>query len=286
MKRFKKIFSRDFFEISDDEHKLKRRPLNLSKILTFALGGVAIVYLATFLIFVLWKWPNEPGTLGDSFGMVNALFSALAFAFLIYTSLLQTEELKLQRQELKENREELARTADAQDAQLKIQMLVHADVIEPEIDINLTYAKWIFKDSTQDQFRIMGVNVIAKSSPILVQGIFLSTHKNKNIIENSRWIYRNKTRTYNVPYDEINDDYIEVDSLEDLFNDNFVNDELQIIYISNLEVTEKLIVDINIYINDVDGGSYLFTFRGISPKSVPKPSRRHLRRAVRMESPK
>jgi hypothetical protein len=47
------------------------------------------------------------GQFGDMFGSVNALFSGLAFAFLIYTIWLQREELKLQREELKLQREAL-----------------------------------------------------------------------------------------------------------------------------------------------------------------------------------
>lgn len=42
------------------------------------------------------------------FGAVNALFSGLAFSVLIYTMLMQREELKLQREELRSTRAELA----------------------------------------------------------------------------------------------------------------------------------------------------------------------------------
>lgn len=54
------------------------------------------------------------GTLGDTFGAVNALFSALALAGAIYSILLQTRELGLQREEMAMNRRELTRTAEAQ----------------------------------------------------------------------------------------------------------------------------------------------------------------------------
>lgn len=50
--------------------------------------------------------PNERGTLGDMFGTVNALFSGLAFAGIIFTILLQRKELRYQRDELKETRAE------------------------------------------------------------------------------------------------------------------------------------------------------------------------------------
>ncbi len=68
----------------------------------------AIVYLA------LPDWEKR-GQFGDVFGAVNALFSGLAFAGLIFAILLQREDLELQRQELALNRQELARTAQAQE---------------------------------------------------------------------------------------------------------------------------------------------------------------------------
>lgn len=47
------------------------------------------------------------GTIWDSFGAINALFSGLAFAGLIYTIFLQMKELEL-------TRDELRKTSDAQ----------------------------------------------------------------------------------------------------------------------------------------------------------------------------
>lgn len=50
--------------------------------------------------------PTERGTFGDMFGSVNALFSGLALAGIIFTILLQRKELKYQRDELRETRKE------------------------------------------------------------------------------------------------------------------------------------------------------------------------------------
>jgi Putative phage abortive infection protein len=49
---------------------------------------------------------GDRGTFGDMFGSVNALFSGLAFAGVIYAILLQREELGLQREELVKTRAE------------------------------------------------------------------------------------------------------------------------------------------------------------------------------------
>ena len=60
---------------------------------------------------------SEKGAYGDTYGTINALFTALAFVGVITTILLQKKELTLQRQELKLTREELA----GQKKQLQIQ---------------------------------------------------------------------------------------------------------------------------------------------------------------------
>jgi len=75
---------------------------------------VIIWILSTILIiFGLDNW-SDRGTFGDLFGSVNALFSGLAFAGLIYTIVLQKKDLELQRNEIALNRAELKKTANAQ----------------------------------------------------------------------------------------------------------------------------------------------------------------------------
>ncbi len=62
-----------------------------------------------------WWWlattignPERQGQFGDQFGAVNALFSGLAFAGLIFTIILQKKELAFQREELSDTRQELS----------------------------------------------------------------------------------------------------------------------------------------------------------------------------------
>lgn len=70
-----------------------------------ALSFVIIAWLLNLFILIgLDK--NDRGTFGDMFGGVNALFSGLAFAGLIYAILLQHAELKATREELAGQREE------------------------------------------------------------------------------------------------------------------------------------------------------------------------------------
>ncbi len=88
---------------------------------------LAAVIVVAFWLSALWVghafFPNwqERGQFGDLFGSVNALFSGLAFAGLIYAILLQRQELSLQRAELKLQREEMAASRAELAAQVAVQ---------------------------------------------------------------------------------------------------------------------------------------------------------------------
>lgn len=85
-------------------------------------GTLAVILLCVIIIWATGGWlvdstnTTDRGTFGDMFGAVNALFSGLAFATLIYTVFLQRRELQLQREELAATRIELQRSAAAQEA--------------------------------------------------------------------------------------------------------------------------------------------------------------------------
>gem|GEM_PF-2159301 len=98
-------------------------------ILVITLIGVIAVWAITFIVLF---YMERPGEIGDSFGMVNALFSALAFSLLIYTSLLQTQELRLQREELRENRKQLESSAKAHNELVRLNKIIHDDKILPQ----------------------------------------------------------------------------------------------------------------------------------------------------------
>lgn len=93
--------------------------------LSFAL--IVASWLATPILipmFVDAKKYTEFGVFGDIFGSINALFSGLAFAMLIYAVLLQRKELELQRRELADTREVLTSQrmeAEKQNATLSVQ---------------------------------------------------------------------------------------------------------------------------------------------------------------------
>lgn len=76
-----------------------------------------------FIITSISSW-SDRGTFGDMFGAVNTLFSGLAFAGVIYAIYLQSKELELQRMELELTRNELAKSAQAQNDQVRL--LLHS----------------------------------------------------------------------------------------------------------------------------------------------------------------
>lgn len=111
---------------------------NNSHDLTLGIIIVAIVFVIWFIsaIIVYYIRPDwlTRGQFGDMFGGINSLFSGLAFAGLIYTIMLQRNELALQRKELILTRNELMRSAKAQEesekaltAQLK-SMVIAANI--------------------------------------------------------------------------------------------------------------------------------------------------------------
>lgn len=112
--------------------KNKNGELKIGNILILSVISVFIIWAATFLIASLIE---NPGQIGDSFGMVNALFSALAFSLLIYTSLLQTQELKLQREELRENRKQLESSAKAHNELVNLTKVINRDKLIPQYSI-------------------------------------------------------------------------------------------------------------------------------------------------------
>ena len=69
---------------------------------------ISIMFLSNmFFPYILWDKNDDRGTFGDQFGAVNALFSGIAFAGLIYTIVLQRSDLRNQRKELFLQRKEM-----------------------------------------------------------------------------------------------------------------------------------------------------------------------------------
>jgi hypothetical protein len=91
--------------------------------ISLLIGLIAVVIIAwgastAIIMFSLDSW-SDRGTFGDLFGSINALFSGLAFAGLLYTIILQKQDLNLQKKEIALNRTELKKSAKAQQGQVE-----------------------------------------------------------------------------------------------------------------------------------------------------------------------
>ena len=119
--------------------------------LLFILLGVCFIAWLTWP-FIVDHWiaqgAEEKGQFGDLYGGINALFTAVAFAGVIYTVLQQKTELRLQRDELELTRKELRGQKEVMQRQVDnlevqsfegtfFQMLrLHNDILNT-FDINL-----------------------------------------------------------------------------------------------------------------------------------------------------
>ncbi len=104
--------------------------------------------IPTFAILIGKDWPTR-GQIGDTFGIVNSLFSGFAF-LAVYLSLrtqqaqlaLQREELRLQREEMAASRAELASQSLAQRALFRAQTaMIEVAAIEAAIEAHKLTAK-------------------------------------------------------------------------------------------------------------------------------------------------
>ena len=100
-----------------------------------------VLISSLLVVFVVGAWglsgaviiqelgdPKLPGTFGDMFGAVNALFSGLAFAGIIVAIMMQREDLKLQQEELTGSR----KAQEAQVNALVITAQINARVVMME----------------------------------------------------------------------------------------------------------------------------------------------------------
>ena len=92
--------------------------------LSFILLGVLIVCiqigLGKIVIDLYSTWAIR-GQVGDMFGVVNCLFSGLAFGGIILAVIMQKQELEMQRIELKLQRDQFQKSAEAQLDQARAQ---------------------------------------------------------------------------------------------------------------------------------------------------------------------
>lgn len=102
----------------------KRSPASKWIVFGCVCAGVLLTQLLTFILVVraIPDWPAR-GQLGDLFGITNSLFSGIAFAGIVFTILLQQEQISMQREEATHEREEARRSLDSQSRANHLSML-------------------------------------------------------------------------------------------------------------------------------------------------------------------
>ncbi|WP_145153085.1 hypothetical protein [Paenibacillus xylanexedens] len=173
----------------------------------------------------------EAGTFGDMFGAVNALFSGLAFAGLIYTITVQRQELTLQREaikmqteELKLQREETARSADQLEGQKKLLNLQTAlsvvnDLIQVKNKRLEDLLKFIKKEYFVFKIRDLLVENENEDNIITEDALFLQSYLNLF------FFVLNFIQTYDLENEQ-------KDMLSNLVSMNTTDDELELIYVA------------------------------------------------------
>ena len=142
-----------------------------NNLLSVMIVMVLVLFLANLCLVFLPYDENERGTFGDQFGAVNALFSGLAFAGLIFTIILQRRDLKLQRRDLRLQREELTLTRkemeeqtaefEKQNETLKIQrfentffnMMSQFQEVVNNLTVMVTTSSGIYESKGRDVFQ-------------------------------------------------------------------------------------------------------------------------------------
>ncbi len=128
------------------------------KVRDFLVLGLVLLVFATYAGILIWSiWPIEDisvaksGVFGDSFGVLNALFSGLAFGGLLITVLYQREDLGLTKEELKLTREEIK--AQHLETTFFHMLRLHQDVVTG-IDLQRQTNKGQQETKGRDCFRV------------------------------------------------------------------------------------------------------------------------------------
>lgn len=108
-----------------DSDEQENENASVGKWLLLAMGTVTLIWAASIVTVFLYYHNSEGdtsatvGQFGDAFGVVNALFSGLAFAGVIVAIFIQRKEFELQRIELRETRKQTREIAVENERQRK-----------------------------------------------------------------------------------------------------------------------------------------------------------------------
>lgn len=187
--------------------------------------------------------PIDIGQFGDLYGTINALFSGLAFALLIYTARMQSIELELQREELSKSTKAQKKIAKLNVSQLELQEQIRRNSIKPDFKININQ----LGDTTN--FR-HNVEILVLYNPLKITNLLSITSQNVKsweIIDNN---------TINIPFDQ--------------------HDKLNFYIAGRIDPKSRdsMVVSLSIHFEDQDSRKYkcdiLVNFNGLISRSSNK----------------
>lgn len=138
---------------------IKKNPL-----VALLLAGFVLWVASIPLVMLYYGEPGNSSEFGDMFGAVNALFSGLALAGIIYAIIIQRQELILTRQELTRTAEAQIESAKSLEKQLGLQ--IDASRLAALASLVESYNQQINQNDrwneTLSQLKYDNKNVIAK----------------------------------------------------------------------------------------------------------------------------
>ncbi|MFY0628722.1 MAG: hypothetical protein JXR07_20685 [Reichenbachiella sp.] len=137
---------------------------------------VVIIWLSYTLITLKVFEIEDAAAFGDSFGGINALFSGLAFAGLLYTIYLQREDLRVTKEEMRRateahqdiaeiNKKQLDKSTEIERNRTKPILLYHGLQSFPYNDPPSFYIKGAIKENA---FIILSLKIIKQPFPVNV----------------------------------------------------------------------------------------------------------------------
>lgn len=122
-KAFLTLVEKDIKESTSNNKKKAKlaRPIAIAILLCIGIwsGGMLLTHWYAINYFSVPKEANSPALFGDSFGAVNALISAFAFAGVIVSMYLQRKDLEMQRESIDIQRDELQQNTKELELQRK-----------------------------------------------------------------------------------------------------------------------------------------------------------------------
>jgi hypothetical protein len=132
------------------------------RIFAVTIGACVLLEAAAALgVCALLPTWQERGQFGDVFGVVNATFSALAFSALVYTVILQRQDLLLQQEQIEGAKAQLKKSEEVQD-RIAAALAEHARIVAQSTQLESACA---MLQHCRSEIEILGRERVVPSDP-------------------------------------------------------------------------------------------------------------------------